>query len=516
MILQKKEQYLANIEGAAGFVDIFARDRAGRVVIIEVKKSDAAARQAIQELVKYAALLRAKSLVKATEYRLIVLSVEWHELLIPFSEFFHATRYNLSGGRIVLGSDGIPNGIEWVKPKEKQAERCFSRRHFIWEYSDLEKARAGAQAGAERMREIGLRNFIFAVISLADDSYGISHIVYFAQQEETEEFYWEIIRRRFSEEAIEEFEEWMEDLTEPSDILGELADKSWDATDVDNDGFYNVMDAQSAQISDPEKAQHWLTEDVAKEVEIIRNGLFEDTDLSDRDMLTELCGMQGGSTYFTDVIAEIASKPEIDSLLAASNEVFFYNPIWQNTVQSIVAYAEYKRAISIELKAFANDDILKTLVWLAIGDYSFSPTFTVRLRYPNREELFAGVIDWNGRCPDWDELVSIHLDGDAESLMFHRHFGTIRSLNNEIMDALGISYGVVYVADPQADDPTTIPVSFRGRSFDEKKSRLRSVTEILSCDEFVRTAISYNAQSDFNFAQALRAAMNNSPDDSQD
>ena len=52
LMLQKKEQYLKNDNGASGFVDIFARDQKGRIVIIEIKKSDAAARQGLQELGK--------------------------------------------------------------------------------------------------------------------------------------------------------------------------------------------------------------------------------------------------------------------------------------------------------------------------------------------------------------------------------------------------------------------------------------------------------------------------------
>lgn len=37
LMLQKKEQYLKNDNGASGFVDIFARDQKGRIVIIEIK-----------------------------------------------------------------------------------------------------------------------------------------------------------------------------------------------------------------------------------------------------------------------------------------------------------------------------------------------------------------------------------------------------------------------------------------------------------------------------------------------
>ena len=44
-----KEEYLQNDEGAAGFIDIFAKSRDDKILIIEIKRSDAAARQAVEE-----------------------------------------------------------------------------------------------------------------------------------------------------------------------------------------------------------------------------------------------------------------------------------------------------------------------------------------------------------------------------------------------------------------------------------------------------------------------------------
>jgi len=70
MVLINKEEYLPNDKGASGFIDIFAKAKDGKLVIVEIKKSNAAARQAVQELSKYAALLKANRLIKETEYRL--------------------------------------------------------------------------------------------------------------------------------------------------------------------------------------------------------------------------------------------------------------------------------------------------------------------------------------------------------------------------------------------------------------------------------------------------------------
>ena len=56
-----KDVLLPNDKGAKGFLDIFCRTANNKYLIVEVKRSDAAAREAIHELVKYVALLKAES-----------------------------------------------------------------------------------------------------------------------------------------------------------------------------------------------------------------------------------------------------------------------------------------------------------------------------------------------------------------------------------------------------------------------------------------------------------------------
>ncbi len=69
LTLVAREHYLKNPNGASGFLDIFARAANGQLVIVEIKRTDAAAREALQELFKYAALLRQNYLVREVDYR---------------------------------------------------------------------------------------------------------------------------------------------------------------------------------------------------------------------------------------------------------------------------------------------------------------------------------------------------------------------------------------------------------------------------------------------------------------
>ena len=53
LVLLKKEKYIPNSLGTKGFIDLYAKDEKGNHVIIELKKSDASAREAIHEVFKY-------------------------------------------------------------------------------------------------------------------------------------------------------------------------------------------------------------------------------------------------------------------------------------------------------------------------------------------------------------------------------------------------------------------------------------------------------------------------------
>lgn len=87
LALRAVEFRLPNRHGASGSIDILATDRFAAIVIIEIKKSNQTARQALHELHKYVALIKYDHGLRDSQVRCMLVSTEWHELLVPFSEF---------------------------------------------------------------------------------------------------------------------------------------------------------------------------------------------------------------------------------------------------------------------------------------------------------------------------------------------------------------------------------------------------------------------------------------------
>src|SRR2546430_7891972 len=85
-----------------GYIDILARDDDNNYVIIEIKRSDKAARETFNEIFKYIQLLKREHRVKDSEIRVILLSSEWKSLLFPFSEECRKRAYYMEGIEITL------------------------------------------------------------------------------------------------------------------------------------------------------------------------------------------------------------------------------------------------------------------------------------------------------------------------------------------------------------------------------------------------------------------------------
>ena len=93
----QKEQYIPSHIATRSFIDIVARDAADHLVIIELKRSVGASRQAIHEVLKYVEAVKSHLAVRDDEIRTMIVSTEWTELLLPFSRFCSDTSLDVTG-----------------------------------------------------------------------------------------------------------------------------------------------------------------------------------------------------------------------------------------------------------------------------------------------------------------------------------------------------------------------------------------------------------------------------------
>lgn len=98
MVLLGTNYPVANeVSGAGGSFDILAMDQFKNKVIIEVKRSDQVARQALHELSKYISLMMEAGKVNQNKIRCFVVSTDWHELDVPLAFFKESCPVNVKG-----------------------------------------------------------------------------------------------------------------------------------------------------------------------------------------------------------------------------------------------------------------------------------------------------------------------------------------------------------------------------------------------------------------------------------
>ena len=158
LALVRKEYPLPNSAGTRGRVDILARDSLGCFVIIELKRSNASARSAIHELMKYLGLFRREKRLPATRLRCVLVSTDWDELLVPFSEQVNNSPFTLQGRKLLLAPDGTPRQTDLVPPLSDYNELIWPQE-FSWLTFTTESQRETISSTLMRMLPaVGVEN----------------------------------------------------------------------------------------------------------------------------------------------------------------------------------------------------------------------------------------------------------------------------------------------------------------------------------------------------------------------
>jgi hypothetical protein len=171
--LIEKEYKLPNPVGGKGFIDILARDRFGMRVVIELKRSDNTARQAIHEIYKYTALIKMIHGLSAEQIRCMVVSTDWHELRVPFSAFEQSVEYSVDGYEIQIDREGRPIAAKQIAPlkEQDQLELCPTGLVFLFRSDDTREATRPAVEIAAA--EVGVVEYLLIEQDFLGDNPGV-------------------------------------------------------------------------------------------------------------------------------------------------------------------------------------------------------------------------------------------------------------------------------------------------------------------------------------------------------
>ena len=456
------EYPLENQDGAPGRIDILARDRFGNFVVIELKRSNAAARTAVHELFKYTSLLQSTQGIHSNRIRCVLISTDWHELLVPFSEFVRITALETKGFKLVLAeSTGLPLELHPVTPLEDPSPAAYFRSHLVFAHGSV-AARSRAQRS---IHDCLVANFIqdFVILDIQYIGGSDAFIYPFANYV------------AFALPSGASCDSFVSKLKADGIDVDELI--------YDDPDYWHGRQmlclltacAVSEEIgtSSPERAlQIFHTWQITKTHRMKNkvNSLLTADDI--KEILTGFGGEGNRVAYAKFCTPRFAAQwgDALDKLEYALASNFY----WSGTRLYLNAATELNPAAEVAIAVFNPMNILRELFESArTGSLEYLPRLEIFVRLPQGIRRLMGLVEWD-RLPgrlSMDSLLEClpKRIRKADRLMNAILLGCQDEYETQIMKALGLKYSLLEVR--QADDGTytrfRVETSGSGLSFSQ-------------------------------------------------
>lgn len=412
LTLIKKEFPLPNFLGSKGYIDILAKDVYNNFVIIEIKRSRTTSRETIQEILKYIGLLKQNFKARDSEIKIIILSTDWNELLVPFSELLYQTSLNVEGFKLILNNSNIPIGKEKILPIDVSQKRNIARSSFLHLFYTDEKRQRCIEYIKEQCLYIGIKDFL--LVKLFNDKKRNSDLPYhFA------------VCFAFQSLSIQEYKNIFQTISHDLDMEQNEFEEDEEFIHFLEQNLLITVDANSyddgAEAGSPEKIdsilgiQNWQAED------ILRFGVFlSDPRYNDDQLLRELRGLDGNSRIRYLNFGESTHLDRIAEIKQSCVNPLLGNDFWKNHLETTFDYLNsFKKPFRFVINVYYPSSIFDT-IWRSMQfdntDYLPTYLFFVDFIEENCLWIFGGRLSWIGGDIDLEEL-SEFLQDDTDSFL---------------------------------------------------------------------------------------------------
>lgn len=449
-----------NAQGTRGFLDILARDATGMLVVIEIKRSDSTAREAIHEVLKYVELLRRERGMASDKLRAIIVSTTWRELLVPFSVAARVSPVPLSGLHIEvdLSADPLIGSVDAIVPLDAEPDRSLSGVAVQVQEKSLEAAEAKWVEVMAILRAGGVDDAVGLILEHPTASpvlhVGLGRVV------------------PGDERAIELVGAPTKPLAEGL-VVDDGADHDDDYGTDDDDDDISVSDdfgldidttaeqrAASAVVNAEANARLVTTHKFARMIRgnswtvtsVTRAGSFSlQADLTDDEQLIdELAGDCGlGQVMYTGA-ARPVHEGAWRAFRRAVRNVLLGNPQWTLVMEAWLCEAEAERPEwDMHLHLYNPCDLLGAFVFADVGELSeMTPqiaggTKSSRLDATDEDaRLIQGVLMWDGQPCDVDLAFRAVFEDDSH-WWIARASGGLWEMDIDLLEEMGLHYALV-------------------------------------------------------------------------
>jgi hypothetical protein len=425
------EHYLPNPNGASGFVDIVARDATGDLVIIELKRDDQSARQALHELEKYVGLFAHNNGLRTDQLRCILISTTWNELALPFARYKKHADFYLKGLHLVLDQNGGLSHCDEFLGSAGSTGNDICPMYLGMLYQSPRSRDNAAKQISAKLRTLAIDDYILIDVDYDGLSQRVSSpsgiFVVFAAFSATVEQH---VCTLFPDETEDVFEE--EDYWHEQVIQTQLT-RSIQSEEIEN------------------RSPGGLDSEVKWTKSNTRGfGVYGNPIIWPEDVLLEL--ITGADTEYTVNYTTLVSTAHSQSWSRMRNTVARVvdgDGAWPEVIAAWYDECEDLNA-EINVQIFTPSDVLTGLEALArASDPSFIASLAIGRKYDSRNNLLWGTIVWDGTVRDCTvEDTLKRADTDLLSYLTSSWL-----LEPSIMRSLGLRYIAMEVSTGSNDLP---------------------------------------------------------------
>lgn len=468
-----KEKYLPSDVGTRSFIDILAHDENSKYIVIELKKSNTVARQAIHELYKYLEALRENLSIKSDEVELVVVSTEWDELLVPFSSFVTNSNLKARGFKLLLENDEI--SAKEMSIIVNNEDRIFSAVQMANYYSSIQSLEEGIKENVTFFTQRDIENFVLIILKapinyrqLVLDSindfeikmYGkietnyesvpnYEYMIYRVNQLDSLEKYKNIYSKYYSNAETEEnIQEILDD--DESNLIDKL------------EQFNNLILDQSpfpksgyTEIGTPAKYTKFREDEGWELIEIKRFGsLSENYLLTDEIIEKELTA--SGTTrerYIAEI--DIENKANITRVKREISHCLSDNIIWRNHILEIIDILinEKSKIKKIRCSIYNPMNIIYSIYLICSSDSGilYIPSYQIEVEFEDEMRMYVGYLNGDFCTVTMSEILKKFWNSNPVELLMTLNWGGYTKNNLEVCEFIGLNYNTMLIKKNEDD-----------------------------------------------------------------
>lgn len=462
----EKEKYLPSEIGTRSFIDILAHDGNGKYIVIELKKSNTAAREAIHELLKYLEAVKENLAVKADEIELIIVSTEWDELLVPFSSFVSNVDLKVEGFKLFISDDNNLSARK-IETAATNEDRILSAHQTARYYVSELSLQKGIKEHCDFFLNRNTESFVLIILKAPKDyremtlnsikefainnfgNYDIAttyeksmpdykYMIYSTNQLLSLEKYYNILSQYSElEESIDEIlnDDETSSLDKAEQLNGLLIETEpfpyADSIEIGNPAKYNLF----------KEIQGWEL------IEIKRYGsLSKNIILSDNQIEEEILGADGTTGEMFKSKIDFSNKANINRLKRQIENCLSDNIVWKNHIFNILDILQNENIKDAKCSIYNPMNIIYS-IYLTISrpdGILYIPSYQIEVELEDEKRMYIGHLDGNIKDIPLKQIFEKWEYG-MDEFMYSLSWGGYNKNNLEVCEFIGLSYNTMLI-----------------------------------------------------------------------